>query len=211
MDKDTKENKSVIKQSIDLPTIALVAITLLGILGVFALGQEVISTDERIALVQSDIQAENILRDRFEELSADYRNIIADGIIDDLVNALPSDENFLSVVEELEGIAWLSGNEIRMSLGDAKLTSEGLEIEQAPAGDVSTATAAEGYSFIDIEVSTRGDYNALQQFINLVPQARYHMHIVSLRAVNTSQGVLDTHMTMRIYVQNVLFNSIVRR
>lgn len=194
-----------LSERIDLKVILLIGIVLIGIAGFGFLTSTVIQAERSIEKTKLNIQKEYLRRDRYEELLSLYQEIAAEGLLDELKVQLPSTDNFLDVVEEIDTIAHLSGNGLVMRLGDTRLTTDGFEIDADEL--VSRTTSSLNYDVVEIELALRGDYKQLQQFLNLMKQARFYMNITAMN-VNRIQSAastdLDTHMTVNIFVQKLI-------
>lgn len=199
-------------KKLNISVLILVMVILVGIAVLFFLFKKIITDVQTIQKTEGNIQTQYILRERYKELLAQYLNITQEGYIEQIQELLPSGDDFLRVVEDLESIAALSNNTIVVSLGETRLTSDGFEIDtqkvrnQSAVGTLLPQQSA--YDFIEIEVTTRGNYSSLEQFLGLLSQSRYFMNITSMtinRIQTTPESVvIDTHFTIQIYVQKVI-------
>lgn len=200
------------EKKISLTIILLVALILAGISVLFFLFKKIVGDVHVIQRTEGDIQTQYILRNRYQELLKQYLDITAENYIKDIKQVIPSSDEFLKVVEELEAIATLSSNSIVVSLGETRLTSDGFEIDTQKVrnqSNIGTLLPAQSeYDFIEIEATTRGDYTSLDQFLNLLTQAKYFMNITSITInrvqLTPTHAVIDTHFTIQIYVQKVI-------
>ncbi|MCA9378832.1 hypothetical protein KC640_00230 [Candidatus Dojkabacteria bacterium] len=199
-------------KKLNISVLILVVVILFGIAILFFLFKKIITDVQTIQKTEGDIQTQYILRERYKELLAQYLSITNEGYIDKIEELLPSGDDFLKVVEDLESIAALSGNSVVVSLGETRLTSDGFEIDTQKVRNQSAVGTLlpqqSDYDFIEIEVTTRGSYASLEQFLGLLSQSRYFMNITSM-IVNRIQltkdtAVIDTHLTIQIYVQKVI-------
>lgn len=199
-----------LKRNLDTTIIALVLVILSGVIGIYVLAKEVLENEQKAVEVEFKIQSEYLLRDRYDELFKIYQQINAEGLVDRLSDPLPSQENFLDVVKELEQLSRDSGMQISMRLGEAKLTSQGVELASgasARPGQSSVQSGGANYDFITIEASLRGNYAGFSQFINLFSQANYFMNIDSIvinRTMLQTGGFIDVQLLIRIYVEKIV-------
>lgn len=200
-----------LKRNLDTTIAILISLILTGIVLVYVLGTSIINNEQKVEQVKLDIQSEYIRRERYDELLDTYLGIVDEGIVAEFPELLPTHDNFLSVVKELESIATMSNNLIVMRLGDAKLTSEGVELESGSSTIPSTRNRVQvggtNFDFIEIEATLRGSYSDLEQFINLFGQAKYFMNIDNMvinRVQNDSGTFIDTQLRIHIFVEKLI-------
>ncbi len=169
---------------------------------------QIVEGAESVRESKKNIQITTTTLDRYGELAEVFEKIEEEGIIEEIINALPTTDDFIFIVNELEEIADLSGNQIAMSLGEAKLTSEGYELGATTLQQNASGTEFDDYDSIEIEVTVRGDYESLYRFVDLISQAEYYMNINEMRIarIDASEGpYLHTNMNIEIFVQKVIY------
>jgi hypothetical protein len=197
-----------IGKKIDSLTIFLVVLILVGVMAIYFLGGGILQNDAAAADVEANIQSEYIRRERYSNLLSTYHEIISEEIHSELDTLLPGQENFLDIVKELEDLAVISGTQITMRLGDAKLTSEGVELETGTsATPPSVQAGGNNYDFIEIEAVVRGSYTNFLQFINVFRQSKYFMNISDIvinRIVTGETRYIDSQLTIHIFVEKLI-------
>ncbi len=200
------------KLKLDRTIVALVLVSLIGIGEALVVGSIIISSNADIKMIQSDIKAEEARRESFNKLIQRYGQIEDEGIIREINDLLPNAENFLEVIEEIEQLAQTAGTTLVVSLGEARLTTDGFELPE----DVRNASVIgrmlppdANYDFLEVDITVRGDYKEFEQFLNLFQDSKYYMNVTSLTvnriSVNDSRFI-DASMTTEIFVQQVVFN-----
>ncbi len=189
-------------------TLLLIVFILTGVVTIYITGTKIVEGTQAIDETKLEIQSEYIRRERYQELLESYQTLKQQGALEEIDSVLPSADNFVEVIEELESIALLSNNQIQMRLGEAKLTSQGIELSTEDL--VQSAIISEGgYDRIQIEVSLRGKYADLEQFLHLFYQAKYYLNITAMNAnrLSTDAGAyIDTFFTIDVFVQTVIYN-----
>lgn len=200
---------------IDKAILILLSVILVGIVGLYLIANRMVMDRREIESTKQDIRTEYLRRERFDQLFNTFQEINKKQILGELEKIIPAGEDFLPVIEELEQIGKTSGNSIIMRLGDLRLTSAGFEIDTKKVRNQTVTGASKpagaNYDFIEIEATIRGDYADLEQFIHVFKQSKYYMNITSMsisRARNSDNTVvLDTFMTIQVFVQKVVFSN----
>jgi SepF-like predicted cell division protein (DUF552 family) len=184
-----------------------------GSIELFVVAKTIAANTIEMAEIKEEIAQEREKKDSYEELISQYNDVAKDNFATDITSLLPATNNFVKVIEELETIAGEAGVSIVTRVGDTLLTSDGFEINEKEAtnrtniGFVLPAGAT--YDFIEIELTIRGSYQSLTQFLDLFSQSEYYMNIGSLNISNTgggALGTLDMMLTVQVFVQKVLYN-----
>ncbi|MBL8014777.1 MAG: hypothetical protein JNK26_01150 [Candidatus Doudnabacteria bacterium] len=188
--------------------VALLLIILAGVSSLVLIVTQINSLVRNIEETNAQIVEENLRRVKYQNLRSNYETILSEVNELKLNSLLPTTANFVKVVEEIEEIAALTQNQIVIRLGDTRLSKEGFEL---PAGTSnipkSTTDASNGLSYIEIEVTTRGNFANAVQFTTMLQRSRYFMNINAMRlnrVVSDGDARVDTYFSIRVYVQNVI-------
>lgn len=198
-------------KKIDKTIVGLLIVSVLSIALAVLIGSIIVGQNERISQIQADILAQETRRDALNQLNQRFTEIESEGLLQEVDQLLPDAGNFLDVIREIEEIGSLSGNSLIISLGSARLTSEGFELpNELRNKSVHGRTLPENaqYDFLEIELTVRGTYPQLLQFINLFEQSKYYMNITSINVnrISANERVfIDTSFTVEIFVKKVIF------
>lgn len=185
--------------------VILILVILAAIFEIYLAGQQIAEQKREVDDIRISILSQYQRRSRFTKLLDQYHKISEEQIIQELEEILPDTSNFLSVIEELEEIADISNSELEISLGDTRLTAEGFEIPVR----TNVKKGTNGYDVVSIDVSLRGDFEGIQEFLNLFYQSKYFMNITQVlmnKVDNQSGEYLDTHLKVDVFVSGVIYD-----
>ncbi len=198
---------------IDKTVILLLVIILAGCVELVVVAKTIAENSKASSDIRAEIALEHQKKDSYEELITAYNDVSKDDFVTDLNDTLPTTDSFVEVIEELESIAGRTGVTIVTRVGDTLLTSEGFEINAKEATNRTsigfTLPVGATYDFVEIELTIRGTYPALSQFLDLFSNSRYFMNIGTMNitsAAGGSLGSLDMMLTVQVFVQKVLYN-----
>lgn len=189
------------RNKLDNYTIVIIIIILAGI-GILAACARILNGKlQEIESIRYDIATEYSRRDNYQELLKDYKRISNEGLLDKLDQTLPTEDNILEVIRELETIASLSQNTILMNFGETRLTSTGFELPGGSRNAVSRGGITVGeFSYIPIEVTIEGSYAGVQRFINLLQNSKFYLNINGLQINPTTGTRVNTFMEVWIFI-----------
>lgn len=200
------------KRKIDKIIVALILVSLVGIAEAVVIGSIIISSNSQIATINADIRSEEARREAINQLTTRFSEVENEGIVTEINDLLPSADNFLDVLVDIEESANRAGVILVISLGDARLTTEGFELpnelrNQSIIGRTLPPDA--NYDFLEVDLTVRGEYDEVQQFMNYFDQSKYYMNLTSVtinRISLTENSFIDASFTAEIFVQQVVFN-----
>jgi Tfp pilus assembly protein PilO len=202
------------KPRIDKTIIILLVLSLLAIAESVFIANQIFATSANITKIHNDIKAEDVRRSKLEELIIRYAEIQKEEVARDITELLPNTNNFLDVIREIESLGKLSGTKLVVDLGNARLTADGFELPQELRNKSiigRTLPAGAKYDFLEIEISVRGTYAQLTQFINLFDQSKYFMNITSMninRVAVNNKSFIDAGLTVEVFVQKVIYTNV---
>jgi hypothetical protein len=179
------------------------------IVGCYFLAVNILKTQQELANTVATSDLEKSKLQRLEGIYQSYQDVNADGYADKFNELLPGEPKFLDIVKSIEEVADKVEGDLVLSLGNARLTGQGIDVSGGAPGVINpnVAEKANGYAIIKVHGTLRVDYPGLIEFLRYINDTKFFLNVTTVGvrrvALADKPNKVDLSFTMSLYVDQL--------